>query len=139
MNDSVEKKWVGGICVRDNKILLIYRINNERLFNKEYFVFPGRLTEGESIEEALVKEFDLLSLGIEVSNLLFEKEGDEESECYYFCTYHIGELSTSNKIEGGDQTQLATPMWIPLNELEDLIVYPESVKQILLEQLHEEM
>ena len=41
MNEEFQKKWVGGICIKDGKVLLIHRINKERLFNKEYFIARG--------------------------------------------------------------------------------------------------
>lgn len=135
MEDNFPKKWVGGICIQENKVLLIHRINKERLFHQEYFVFPGRtVAEDESIEKALIKEFEEISLTVTLGELLYTHNDDEE-EYYYFCSYILGELALPEIQEGEDQKQFYTPMWIPINELDELIIYPESVKELLQEKL----
>jgi 8-oxo-dGTP diphosphatase len=61
---------VVGIIIKDEKILLMRRVKNDR----EYYVFPGGgVEEGESLEEALRREMHE-ELGIRIRNprLLFE-------------------------------------------------------------------
>jgi ADP-ribose pyrophosphatase YjhB (NUDIX family) len=144
MNEAT-KQWVGGVCIKDDQVLLIRRINKDRVGVQEYFVFPGREVEGdESIEGALIEEFEGLSIKVTLSDLIYSKgdEGDDEQEFYYLSTYLLGEPALHQdceevKIMEDNHNQLYLPMWVSINELEDLIIYPESVKAILLEKLEE--
>lgn len=139
MEETIIQNWVGGVCVREDKVLLIHRINKASDFTKEYFVFPGKIVEGdEALESALEQAFSDYSITIKLQDLLYSKENDSNDiEYYYLCDYVLGEPAVregSNEaieMEGGEQVY--TPMWIKLSELEDLIIYPESVKMSLLE------
>lgn len=143
MNEETteSKSWVGGICIKDDKVLLIHRINNEVDFNKEYFVFPGKNQEGdETLEVALEKSFRDFSITIKLSDLLYSKEEDmNDKEYYYMCDYILGEpalASGSNEAKEMEEgAQIYTPMWVSLSEIDDLIVYPETVKMALLEKV----
>lgn len=141
MNDDIPKKWVGGVCLRDNTILLIHRVNKKSLFNQECFIFPGKIVEGdESAESALKEEMDTLTITVDVGELLYSHgEGDEVEE-YYLCTYAFGEVPSAKEYAVGkdgveDGTQSYNPIWVSLDDIDDLIMYPESVKNILLEKL----
>ncbi len=142
MNDDIPKKWVGGICVKNESVLLIYRINKEKEFNQEYFVFPGGQVEGdESIEDTLIREFKESSVTAGIGELFYSTEEDinDEADYYYTCNYVMGEPSLSeasrNQTIMEDGNQIYTPMWVPLRELEELIVYPETVKNKVIEEL----
>ena len=140
MNEETSiKRWVGGICIRNSQVLLVHRINNEIDFNKEYFVFPGKEVEGdESLESALKSAFEDFSLTVELEDLLYSKEEDsDDQEFYYLCKHLFGEprvqkeSNEAKEMEGGKQ--VFTPIWIEISDLDDLIVYPESVKALILE------
>lgn len=142
MNEEIiPKMWVGGICIKDGQVLLVHRINNENQFNKEYFVFPGKEVAGdETIESALENAFKDFSMSIKRGELIYSKDDDsDEQEYYYLCKHTLGEPSVApgsdeeKEMEEGKQVYI--PMWIPLSELEDLIIYPESVKMNLIELL----
>ena len=142
MIDDIPKKWVGGICIKEDSVLLIYRINREKDFNQEYFVFPGGdVGADESIESALTREFSEASIKVKPGDLFYssEDDGNDDAVYYYLCEYVFGEPSFIEKsVEVAamqEGMQLYTPMWIPIRELDDLIVYPESVKSKLLEEL----
>jgi ADP-ribose pyrophosphatase YjhB (NUDIX family) len=140
--EELEQRWVGGICIHEGNILLIHRINKERDFNQEYFVFPGNhVDDDKSLEKTLLSEFEAMSLVVDVTDLFYEKEDPlDESEYYYLCEYKGGELSIPQiKVEEGEeQLQFYTPLWIPLKELDELVLYPESVKNLLHDELREE-
>ncbi len=134
------KSWVGGVCIKGNQLLLIHRINNDVSINKEYFVFPGKEVAGdETIDIALKKAFEDFSMTIQLGELLYSKDDDiHEVEHYYLCEHILGEPAVapeSNEAkEMEDGSQVYIPMWVPLSELENLIVYPESVKMKILEE-----
>ncbi len=142
MNNGGEKKdWVGGVCINDGKVLLIHRINNELPVKKEYFVFPGKdVAQDETIESALEKAFTDFSLTVSLQGLIYSKEDEiDGSEYYYQCDYILGEpavianCNEAKEMETGEQVFI--PIWVKLSELEPLIVYPESVKDKILEDL----
>lgn len=143
--DYTQKKWAGGVCIHDDKILLIHRINNKNTLNKEYFVFPGKKVQGdETLETALDNAFKDFSITVNLGDLLYSKGDDiDDSGQYYLCEYVLGEpaiAANSNEeeeIEEGEQ--LYTPLWISLSDLDDLIVYPESVKDLILERVENGM
>lgn len=133
--------WVGGVCIKDNQVLLIHRINNEVDFNKEYFVFPGKKLQGdETLELALTKAFKDFSITIELRDLLYSKGDDvDDLEYYYICKYIFGEPALTPESDEAREMekgmQVYTPIWVKVSEIEDLIIYPESVKIAILENL----
>lgn len=139
--EIITKKWVGGICIRDNSVFLVHRINKDNDFNKEYFVFPGKeVEEDENIEEALQEAFLDFSLTVKLKELIYSKEDDaEDQEFYYLCNYAFGEPAVregSNEAEEMKEgRQVFIPTWVPLSELDNLIVYPESLKETILDYL----
>jgi len=141
MKNDIPKRWVGGICVRDSKILLVYRIDKDKIPDQEYFVFPGKMLAGdESLETALCSAFKDMSITVKLNALLYSKEDPtDESEYYYTCEHILGEpsfIATSDEVAlMKDGRQVFTPMWVPLHELDELIVYPESLKAKLLDTL----
>jgi ADP-ribose pyrophosphatase YjhB (NUDIX family) len=142
MEETSGTSWVGGVCVKNDQVLLVHRINHENLFNKEYFVFPGKqVSQDEAIEDALRKAFEDFSMTVELNELLYANDDSDDKEYYYLCHHLLGqphlakESNESKEMEEGRQVFI--PMWVPLRELDDLIVYPESVKEALLAQQDE--
>jgi ADP-ribose pyrophosphatase YjhB (NUDIX family) len=139
--EELEQRWVGGICIHENKILLIHRINKERDFNQEYFVFPGNhVDDDKSLEKTLIMEFEQAGIIVQVGDLFYtKKDSVDESEYYYLCDYKSGEPAATKLTDtkDGEQLQFYTPLWIPLEELDELVLYPESVKNSVLETIEE--
>lgn len=134
MEEKLQKKWVGGICLRDGKILLIHRINKERLFNQEYFIFPGKeVDDDESIDDAVNESFRDLGITVERKGVFYSKEDLDVAEYFYLCVYKFGEVTLPEIYEIEDNKQFFTPMWLDLSELDDLMLQPESIKEELLE------
>lgn len=132
--EEVKQAWVGGICIKDGKVLLIHRINKERLFNQEYFVFPGKdISHDETRDQALTEIFSELGLTIARGELLYEKDDLEDLEYYYACDITFGNLATQAAPDIETTEQYYTPMWVAISELDELIVYPESVKELLVQ------
>ena len=133
--DEDTKRLAGGICIRNGAILLVHRINKERDFNQEYFIFPGGpVRGGTNIETTLLQEFRDLSIQVTLGSMMcaIEKNEDEEIECYYICNYISGELPLNPTISAEDMQQFYTPMWVPLKEIDDLMLYPEVIKDMVV-------
>jgi ADP-ribose pyrophosphatase YjhB (NUDIX family) len=142
MNDDyIQKSWVGGVCIRDGKVLLVHRINNRASHNKEYFVFPGKEVHGdETLESALINAFKDFSITVTLGDLFCSKEDTvDDLEYYYLCDYVLGEPAiAAGSIEEGEMEegeQVYTPLWVDLSDIDELIVYPESVKNLILENI----
>jgi len=78
-----------GVIIKDDKILLIHRIRDDR----EYWVVPGgSVEEGESVEEALDREI-MEELGIRVieKELLFKIESIGRLEYCFLIKEYMGE------------------------------------------------
>jgi ADP-ribose pyrophosphatase YjhB (NUDIX family) len=136
---SIIKRWVGGVCIKNDQVLLVHRINNDVDFNKEYFVFPGKEVEGdESIESALKSAFEDFSITVELEDLLYSKEDElDDQEFFYLCKHLLGEphvQAESNEAhEMEESDQVYAPLWVNISDIDDLIIYPESVKALILE------
>ena len=144
MNDTIPKRWVGGVCTKDGSVLLIHRINKERVHNQEYFIFPGRYAkDDETLEEAIIENLRDMSVTAKLGTSIYSKEEvADETEDYYLCEYLFGEAVISSKLKddyGESGEQYYTPLWIPLSELDELVVYPEEVKDIILAQREEQL
>lgn len=143
MDQEIQKKWVGGICVHEGRVLLIHRINKERISAQEYFMFPGKdVEDDESIETAITKAFSDIGITGTLQSLVYSQEEDSDTfEYYYTFDYLFGEptpYQSKDTDDDGITDQYYTPIWVALSELDDLIVYPEVVKNTMLEQKEED-
>src|SRR5690349_14768016 len=94
-----ESTRAGGICVHNNKILLIHRINLVKEEGKrEYYVIPGgTVNSNEKIENAVIREMkEETDLDVKLGDLFYEMEdknprGGDRKHYYYICEYTKGE------------------------------------------------
>lgn len=126
-----------GITTRQDKVLLMWRHNHGR----EYYIFPGgRVEKGETVEEAVRRELkEETSIEVEVENLLYHlrysKNGQAHSDQYfYLCRYisgrpKLGDFNEKKRMEGGKD--LYKPMWISLEGLGGMTVYPAEIRDWL--------
>ena len=123
-----------GIIIKDNKILLIWRIKN----GQEYFVFPGgSVEEGESIRNAVVREMkEEFSIDIIIDRLMFKisvpKNKHDSGRISYFYlikTYKgVPKLGGPEKERMNDDNQYY-PEWKNLELIKTLEnLYPEEAK-----------
>jgi ADP-ribose pyrophosphatase YjhB (NUDIX family) len=136
MNEEILKKWVGGVCIKEGSVLLIHRVNKKQVFNPEYFIFPGEMVgEDQSLEQALLDEFKKLGTVVAIGELLYEQSDDETTEYYYACHHEFGEINLETReYEEDGHLQKFTPVWVRLEDLDDLIVYPETLKEEIVSQ-----
>jgi len=121
-----------GIVIRSENILLIHRLNEGR----EYWVFPGGGVENsESIEDAVVRELkEETFLDITVGKLLYHVVRDDlTEEFFYLCDEFGGDLKLSDTApELLQEGQSFTPVWVPIEQLSQLLVYPTEIRDQLL-------
>ncbi len=136
-----------GICIHDNKILLIHRINLEKWKGEqEYYVIPGGGVEnGESVEDAVIREMkEETDVDVTLGELFYELEdtnqkGGLEKYYCYLCNYVSGEAQLR---EDSEETQemkegvhFYKPMWLELSEIKNIILYPIPLKEKLIKTL----
>jgi ADP-ribose pyrophosphatase YjhB (NUDIX family) len=134
MLDGPRTIIVRGICVHDGKILLIHVPKTEN--TPEHFILPGgRADEDESIEVALKREFEKDTGGVNVAmdDLFYSKEKHfgregEEYDCY-IVNYQVG-MPTQTK-----ENTPTTPVWVPLEHLKNINLYPETIKELILKDI----
>ena len=124
---------ITGILVRDNKILLIHRINN----GKEYYVFPGGgQEEGETREEALKREIlEETSIEVQAEKLVYILRSNNENNYFYFCkaSRKKAEFDKDSpeykRMENDEQSYVL--VWIPIESIDTLDLYPFDARDLL--------
>jgi mutator protein MutT len=120
------------ILDKENKILLIHRFFQGR----EYYVFPGGgVEEGESVEEAVVREIkEETGLDAKINQKLFEFYNDFDKRINHF--FLVTEFTGKVQL-GGPEAQRNSKEdryvleWHKLDELQHLSLFPEKVKKLL--------
>ncbi len=123
------------VFINDDSILLIYRFKN----GEEYYVFPGGgVEEGESIEEAAIREAkEETGLDVTLGKKLWEYENKGRLGYYYLVDKFKGELRL--KIGGPEQDRQSSDNvyrleWVPLVKLKDVNLFPETMKDRILKE-----
>lgn len=121
------------LIIQDGNILLIHRINN----GEEYWVFPGGgIEEGETPEEAVVREVKeetgLIFFNYERQNYKIDDDNTNTNNIFF-----LGKVEDGEIILGGPEAHQDPhvnqyhPQWVKLEKINDLNLYPESIKTII--------
>ncbi len=141
--EEIKKRKARGICIKDGNLLVIKRLNLERDLDQEYFVLPGgKVEDDESIEDAVIREvFEETSMHVTLGELFKSFTEDTENdfeEHFYLCKYLSGDPALRADSEEAEEMKegvhFYTPMWLPLSELKNVILYPEEIKMMLIEE-----
>jgi 8-oxo-dGTP pyrophosphatase MutT (NUDIX family) len=124
-----------GIILNKDRALLMHRINN----GKEYYTFIGGHKESnETLEETLLREVkEETSISIEPERLLYHFGSEHGFMNYFLCKYVSGtpqlqsNTTESKRMEQGNQ--LFNPMWVSIEELAPMLIYPLEIKDWFLE------
>ena len=119
----------------------MHRINLERAADEqEYYVIPGGgVEEGETVEQAVVREVDEeTTIKLEVGKLFLKRDLSNENreEFYYVCKYISGEPTLREDTNEFREMKLGAnfykPMWVSLYDIKNVALYPIEVKEKLL-------
>lgn len=122
---------VAAIIIKDDKILLIHRVKN----GQEYYVFPGGgVKEGESLEEALIREVkEELTLDIKLFKQIFNITNQGREEHYFLVEDYNGipQLNGEEK-ERMNKNNQYIPIWIKVSEAINMPnLYPKEAREKL--------
>lgn len=125
-----------GVIIRNGKVLL-------QRDGTEYALVGGHVQLGETGEEAVVREFqEELGVDIECKRMLWTEECFWEWRgklTHTLSFYYLAEFCKDSDFpdDGCYHTQKENPRieigWIPINELNGLTVYPEFLKDQIME------
>jgi 8-oxo-dGTP diphosphatase len=131
----VNRNRSAGIVIKDNKVLLIHRLNK----GDEYYVFPGGGVEkGETPEQTAVREMDEETMITVVpKKFLYHIAWDTgEENFFYLCEYISGEPQLHPdciEIEQmKNKEQFFEPMWVEIDKLSSLKVYQLEIRDLFL-------
>ncbi|MCX6799889.1 MAG: NUDIX domain-containing protein [Candidatus Falkowbacteria bacterium] len=126
----------GVIIIKDKKILLIHRYFQ----NREYYVIPGGGVEaGESIKVAAIREAkEETSLDVKLGKKLWEYKNDYDKRINYF--FLVTEFSGELKLGGGEAERNCAEdnyllEWHNLDQLSQLAIRPEAIKEKIIKEL----
>lgn len=122
------------LVIHNSNLLVMHRKNS-----RDYYTFPGGgVEEGETNEQAAKREiFEETSIECEIEKLTYQLAYDNGDIHYYFRARYIsGEPKvlpgTNEYAENELGLNLYLPEWIPINQLKDITLYPQEVKNRLL-------
>jgi mutator protein MutT len=140
---KTDKRAVG-VIIKDGKLLVFRRFKN----GEWYFSFPGGgVEEGESVEEAVVREMkEELSLDVVIDKLIFHqrinRRPSDENRDHYF--YLITKFSGTPKLGGPEKKRTNKDnryitKWINLADLSKYDkLYPTECKEKLIKMIKNE-
>ena len=128
----------GAVLIEDDKVALIERFRG----GNHYYVFPGGgVDEGETIEEAAIREMEeetglRVTVGRKLAEIYFGL-----STQYYFLAERVGGkygTGTGEEFTNADPDDptegIYIPIWMPMEELaEHEKVYPADIKELVLQ------
>lgn len=130
------KRGVRAIIIEDNNLLVMKRDK----FGKQYYtLIGGHVGLGESLEKALLREIHEETM-VHTANprLVYVEEANEPygTQYIYVCDYISGVPilhpdADERKINKGGQN-IYTPMWLPLNQLQNVPFVPKKLAQKIL-------
>lgn len=146
-DDHIFSYRVAGICIQEEKVLL------QSLVGEPGYAFPGgHVAFGETNEETLVREFrEEAELEIQVGPLQWVAEiffPWDGTPCHQICLYYrvafkdpeipmTGSFPVQDHLDG--RTLDLMFHWIPLEKLDELLIYPDQARDhrmLLDEEVH---
>ena len=122
---------VAGIVIQENSILLIQHVKNE----KKYWLVPGGGVDwGESLEEALIREYkEETNLDVEVKDFLFFSETiSPDKNKHVINLYFLVKIKNdSETMKIGNETNLSDLKYVSKEEIQNIKLYPNIKEQLM--------
>ncbi|MBI2344464.1 NUDIX domain-containing protein [Candidatus Dependentiae bacterium] len=140
MSHSAIPSRAAGIIIHENQLLVIYRKKND----SQYYTFPGGTVEDcESTEACALREIvEETSIHSVIKQLVYQVEVHHahgaKIEYFYTADYISGtpKLQLSSiEASRSSNNNIYRPMWIPLDKLKDIPLYPIEIRNRLIQDL----
>ena len=140
MSNPTTSSRAAGIVIHNNQLLVIYRKKNDAL----YSTFPGGTVEYcASTENCAAREiFEETSIHVKIKNLVYKVEIHSPNfikyEYFYMAEYVSGVpnlLPNSVEAERITHNNIYQPMWMPLEKISQIKLFPIEIRDKLLENL----
>ena len=140
MPHTTASSRAAGIIIHDNQLLVIYRKKN----GSQYYTFPGGTVEHcESTEGCALREIaEETSIHVEIQRLMYQVEIHHDAttkiEYFYLAQYISGTpklQSSSIETSRSSNSNIYRPMWMPLEKLADIPLFPIEIRNKLIHDL----
>ncbi len=127
------RKVARGICFIEDKVILLKRIRKENNKYLNYYAIPGGgIEEGETNEEACIRELkEETSLDVTINSFLGMEEYNT-GICYYYKVNYLG----GTPILGGEEKERNNPdnyyeiQLIDVHDLDNIFIYGKGKDMI---------
>ncbi|MDX9754866.1 MAG: NUDIX domain-containing protein [bacterium] len=129
MKNHQIRNRVAVIIVEEDKILLVQHEKH----GQTYWLLPGGGVEfGETLEEAAKREMmEEANLTVEMGDLLFLSESIPPDQHRHVINYYFPATITGGHLQVGADDVLRDVQWHWIEDLPHLVVYPNTVNEIL--------
>ena len=122
---------IGGVLIRDNKILLTKRGDN-------YSIPGGHAQIGETSQETIIREYkEETGLDVEIVNVISTMENFwniDNKKCHQLCIfYRIKVKNKKQKLTPNPDRKDTEFVWVNLDELKNIKLYPNGVVDQILD------
>lgn len=129
IRDSIPRVRVAGYVQRDQSVLLVRHEKGDH----SYWLLPGGGVEyGESLEEALVREFsEEVSLDVEIGPLLFVNDSiaPDGSRHMIQLAFRV-DIDENAVVELGIDERVVEARFVPWEEIQQLVLRPDLRTEI---------
>lgn len=139
----MKKNRASAIIPYGDGLIVIKRIKGNFENREEYYTIPGGgQEEGESIEEAILREIqEELGIEVELTDKYYELESQDRKQYFFIAKYKSGKIGSGN---GEEMTNINfekygayIPKIIKKEEIKNIRLLPEEIKDIILSDFEE--
>ncbi len=126
---------VRAVIIDRTKILSIKRVLSDRTF----WVVPGGGVEKEDEDfgHALRREcLEEINVEVEIGNLIWQRSFRDQIELFYLAKIIRGQVGKGcgpEYVEANQYYGTHEPEWIEIEQLKNIIFYPEPLKEVILQ------
>jgi len=122
-------------------IILVHRVREDEKRKREYYVIPGGgVEDGESVEEATIREIkEEIGIDIKLTDKCYKFYIMNRWQYFYIAEYVSGKIGT------GDGPEFTSPDYakygsyqvevIPFDEIRNINLQPEEIKEIIIKEI----
>ncbi len=129
MNEQNIRNRVAVVISENGRILLV----QHEKYGKKYWLLPGGGVEyGETLAETGKRELkEETNLDVEIGDLLFVSESIPLDHHRHVINYYFEGKLAGGDIQVGDDSVLRDVQWLPVEEIPNITMYPDTKLELL--------